>query len=657
MARRREPHSGVRPHRIDGKGRRPSPDGEPDLLDDVRELLRAGDPVGVVMLASTIVSAIEPGPSLPFEDAQADDGPSLAELVDSFIDVPGLETTALLAALTVLVTDEVLRQHVRRELIQRGGPLPTGLDRLERLSIDRAVIATHVLGHVDILVVGVRTPDNQPLTIVVTVDHELGTLVADGFAYPGPAEAAVARLADNGDPDLTVADIDPADARARIDEAIEIGRITYPPVESDTWPACRPLVEWVLRALPEGGSGRVRPELDDGQQQEIARRFLASTHGRPHDHPDGQSLLATLLWYGCDYGTGDPLTWSPESVAILFDDWLPRKVIAEPDYLDLAPDLVRSFIRFAHEERGLQQSLTEDALEIVDALEPEYRRVIRTERPQGPAALMAAMGWPDQDVPAFGGPSGDPESLEDPAFLDSIEGYHRALVRILGRLAEAVGGEEALRDLSTDPLPDEPLDWNPVPEDVRDRVGEVLGLLDRCAGELFDVEFRTAVRRLLADIVAADAVMFRRGGRADTAAAAIAWIVGKANQLFDSHGDGLSIGDLTDPFGDPHPDAADVRIASYFTEHDRCQYEYDFGDGWLHDIRVVRRIEEPVDYRQRLLDGARAFPPEDCGGLPGYETCVEVATGGDDPDDRREWLGDWDPDHVDLARLKQRFDR
>ena len=121
---------------------------------------------------------------------------------------------------------------------------------------------------------------------------------------------------------------------------------------------------------------------------------------------------------------------------------------------------------------------------------------------------------------------------------------------------------------------------------------------------------------------------------------------------------GAEIGGSPDeaPFGGSRPDAADVRIASYFTEHDRCEYEYDFGDGWLHDIRVVRRIEEPVDYRQRLLDGARAFPPEDCGGLPGYEACVEVATGGDDPDDRREWLDDWDPEDVDLARLKQRFD-
>jgi len=970
VSRQREPHSGVRPHRTGGPGTRPSPDGEPDLLDHVRELLRAGDQVGVLMLASTLVSALEQGPTLPFKGAQADDGLSLADLVDSFIDVRAHEMTAMLAALAALVTDDVLRQHIRRELDRRGGPLPAGLDLLEPLSVDRTAVATHVLGHVDTLVVGVLTAGGQPLTIVVTVDHELGTLVADGFAYPGPAKAAITRLPGD-DPDVAVAKIAPADVRARIVEAIETGRITYPPVETDTWPECRPLVEWVLRALPEGGSGYLRPELDEHQRQEIARRFLVSTHGRQHDDPDGRSLLDTLLWYGCDYGTGDPLSWSPEAVAILLDDWLPRKVIAEPDYLDLAPDLLRDFIRFAHEERGLRERLTEDALEILDALEPEYRRVIRTERPQGPAALMAAMGWLDEDATV-----GGPFAASGPT--EGAEGYHRALLELLDELLEAVGGEEALAGLSTDPLPDDPFDWGPVPGDIRERVGEVLGLLDRCADELFDVEFRTAVRRLLADIVAADAGIFRRRGRADTAAAAIAWIVGKANELFDAHGDGLAIGDLTrwfglsgspsqragtmlaslgiaadaydgmhlgtpryltsehrrriiqrrdiaeaelgseditatdgwepheargdahfwggpsdardtreasegfdrtvaldlgvdpapptpwrrdepvdvlavgwfppgafedaverwpelaarvgtrdhatyarivqgalidvarehthhpvlvpldpeelppmaneaglevadwrtraalaanlaesgrgvawppgrndpcwcgsgrkykkccdtvpvdpdrrpsptdaqgmaqayqlditlvgarpriwrriaiaadatfgdlhhaiqvacdwdddhlfafrtptgteiggspyeDPFGDPHPDAAEAPLAGYFAEHDRCQYEYDFGDGWLHDIRVVRRIEGPVDYRQQLLDGARAFPPEDCGGLPGYEECVEVATGGGGaPDERREWLGEWDPERFDLAERRQRFDR
>ena len=42
-------------------------------------------------------------------------------------------------------------------------------------------------------------------------------------------------------------------------EAVEKGAITFPPFETDTWPASRPLTEWLLRFLPEGGTGYVRP--------------------------------------------------------------------------------------------------------------------------------------------------------------------------------------------------------------------------------------------------------------------------------------------------------------------------------------------------------------------------------------------------------------
>lgn len=51
-----------------------------------------------------------------------------------------------------------------------------------------------------------------------------------------------------------------------------------------------------------------------------------------------------------------------------------------------------------------------------------------------------------------------------------------------------------------------------------------------------------------------------------------------------------------------------------------CTYEYDFGDGWEHLVELEEEVPaasvtEPVP---RCLAGARACPPEDCGGPPGY---------------------------------------
>ncbi len=75
-----------------------------------------------------------------------------------------------------------------------------------------------------------------------------------------------------------------------------------------------------------------------------------------------------------DYGPGDPLRWSAVKVEILFGDWLPRKVIAPPDYLAMAPDLLRTFVCFAHAEVGVRPELTDETLAAIAACERSFCR-------------------------------------------------------------------------------------------------------------------------------------------------------------------------------------------------------------------------------------------------------------------------------------------
>lgn len=62
-----------------------------------------------------------------------------------------------------------------------------------------------------------------------------------------------------------------------------------------------------------------------------------------------------------------------------------------------------------------------------------------------------------------------------------------------------------------------------------------------------------------------------------------------------------------------------------FAPGDRLEYAYDFGDGWDHT--VVLEAELPRDPGTRpvvCVDGARACPPEDCGGPWGYQRLVDL---------------------------------
>ena len=84
-------------------------------------------------------------------------------------------------------------------------------------------------------------------------------------------------------------------------------------------------------------------------------------------------------------------------------------------------------------------------------------------------------------------------------------------------------------------------------------------------------------------------------------------------------------------------------------------YEYDFGDGWRHVI-TVERIEPLTQdmYVPRCLDGARACPPEDCGGIGGYEHLLAALRDPRHPEHKemRAWAGThFDPELFSLQAV------
>lgn len=242
------------------------------------------------------------------------------------------------------------------------------------------------------------------------------------------------------------------------------------------------MIEWIVRLMPAGGHGYPHHEWTDRELQQIMDDFLSSAYGARHGSSDHRELIDSLLWFTSAYGPGDPLHWSPTSVEILLTDWIPRKIVADARYLTQAPAVLRSLISYSHAQRGIRHGLTEETLAAVDRWEPEYQQAIRTSRPQGPAALLAALGAPGAD------------SWLDDHVLSSpwVHG-----TRSPEWLAGLVGGEEALKALDDRPLPDEPFNWTGIADDIRDRVSEILILTDRACDEILDAEYRTVLRRLL----------------------------------------------------------------------------------------------------------------------------------------------------------------
>ena len=130
--------------------------------------------------------------------------------------------------------------------------------------------------------------------------------------------------------------------------------------------------------------------------------------------------------------------------------------------------------------------------------------------------------------------------------------------------------------------------------------------------------------------------------------------------LFEFRSIEVDIGIARSPHDDEPgrtPDARRVKLADFFAQgRRRILCEYDFGDEWLHLVRLKRTFRHPLGFKRRLLGGARAFPKEDCGGIHGYRDCVRAVRTGRDRDGLLHWLGDWHPEAFDFEAVRKRFD-
>ncbi len=113
-----------------------------------------------------------------------------------------------------------------------------------------------------------------------------------------------------------------------------------------------------------------------------------------------------------------------------------------------------------------------------------------------------------------------------------------------------------------------------------------------------------------------------------------------------------------DEFGMEIEDESKYKLSQLLSkEKDTLIYEYDFGDSWEHKILLEKVL--PFDTKTALpvcIKGKRACPPEDCGGIWGYEELLQTISDPNHPDhdDMLEWLGgEFDPEEFDLEEINE----
>ena len=92
-------------------------------------------------------------------------------------------------------------------------------------------------------------------------------------------------------------------------------------------------------------------------------------------------------------------------------------------------------------------------------------------------------------------------------------------------------------------------------------------------------------------------------------------------------------------------------------EKDKIIYEYDFGDGWEHELILEKIL--PIDSKIKYpicLAGKMNCPPEDCGGVWGYADMLKILEDKkhEEYESYIDWLGGgFDPKEFDLEIINE----
>ena len=120
--------------------------------------------------------------------------------------------------------------------------------------------------------------------------------------------------------------------------------------------------------------------------------------------------------------------------------------------------------------------------------------------------------------------------------------------------------------------------------------------------------------------------------------------------------------EMDDCYFIPTKDASKVKLRAYFGKDTSKSlvYWYDFGDDWMHIIKL-ELVSDEVLLHPRCLAGKGTCPPEDCGGVGGYEYLKALFR--EDPEseeaqEMREWLGleedeTWDANYFNLEEANR----
>lgn len=369
-----------------------------DILKAAGELLTLEDPLEAEAWASEVLGMFHK-PPLPLELRETVERslvPALVRGAERRRNATGL---AALHALAAVTGDEAGARQAAERMASHGVPRPRWADAVGAPEFIEGWTAADAFGDQIGYYLVFRYPERPPHLLMALYDENLGGIIKDAFVAT-PREGEDLRALVSSDPDVTVADIDVADAAARIARAIATGDLF---VDNDWTPEyneTRALLRSRMRLLsPATSAERPQPpeRPDEEAQEALVQEFLASPQAPRRD--ETLPIIDHCMMARCDFGDGDPLRWSPTVVELFMLDYLPRKATLNFAEIGALPEVLTAWVRFALSKRGLAERQIVETERAVKEFAGEFRDAVTDPENFGPAkAITNAMRADGVDI-------------------------------------------------------------------------------------------------------------------------------------------------------------------------------------------------------------------------------------------------------------------
>ncbi len=356
-----------------------------EVLDEAAALLEMDDPLEVELWASSLIGVWHGAP-LAEEDPDEVIGGALVRRAGRSRKP---EALALLLALAATAEPPLaaLARGAARRLRAEGVPEPPWAGQVGRAEFLEGWRVGHAYGDGEVVLASFRHQGFEPHLLGVLIDHNLGGIARGALVGRDGGRGVEAW---RGDPEFSIQPIGAAEVAGRVLAGIGRADGHLDPPVNEGYRRARALLASRMRSLPGGWEEPTPAPLCPEDRAELVADFLASAEAK--GLAAAEDVAETIVDYGCDYGTGDPLRWSPAVVELYLCDWYPRKVIQDRRVARRVPEVLGAWVRYAGRRRGLPAHLVEETLRAVRACRREFRRAVRDPGRFGPAkSLVLAM--------------------------------------------------------------------------------------------------------------------------------------------------------------------------------------------------------------------------------------------------------------------------